>query len=83
MSSKVETFLSNPTEQQLDSLKKDELLELARKYDLSEAKSSLTKREIKNILIQYLVGKSVFDKSVLASVSKSITNADVKAMEIK
>ena len=81
MTSKVEVFLSNPTQEQLDFFKKDELLQLARKFDLSEVKASLTKQDIKKILVQYMVEKDILEQSALNLVSQSASDSDIKIKE--
>ena len=77
MTSRVDNFLSNPTQEQLNLFKKDELVQLTRKYELSEVKVSLNKQDTRKILVQYLVEKSVFDQSALISVSKYVSDSDI------
>ena len=66
-----------------DIFKKDDLIQLARKFEISEVKASLTKQDIKQILVQYLVDKDILEESALISISKNLHQTDVKLNELE
>ena len=71
MSFNFEKIVAEPSQEQLSIVKKIDLLDLARHYNLLNVKASMRKQEIKNISIQYFVDEEIFDKNALSlTVSK-------------
>ena len=61
----IEKFVASPTQEELISLKKDELLMIAKYYKLEDIKRSMRKAAIYNSLLRYLVEQGIFEDSVL------------------
>ena len=69
MSFDVEKFTSSPTVEELNLLRKSELLQLVQYYDLM-ADNFLSKTQIKEVIIKYLVDEEMIS---LMDVSDRIT----------
>ena len=54
MSFKLEDFIAAPSQELLNLAKKSDLLDIASHYSIPDVKTSMLKREIKNV-IQFLV----------------------------
>ena len=61
----IEKFVASPTQEELISLKKDELLMIVKYYKLEDIKRSMRKAAIYNSLLTYFVEQGVFEDSVL------------------
>jgi hypothetical protein len=61
--------------------KKNDLLDLAKKYNLSEIKSFMRKQEIKNLLIRYFVDEDIFGEDALSHIVE--THSRIKIRELK
>ena len=55
MSFKLEDVIAAPSQELLNLAKKSDLLEIASHYSIPDVKTSMLKREIKNVIIQFLV----------------------------
>ena len=55
MSFKLEDFIAAPSQELLNLAKKSDLLDIASHYSIPDVKTSMLKREIKNVIIQFLV----------------------------
>ena len=62
MSFDVEKFTSSPTVEELNWLRKSELLQLAQHYDLT-VDNSLSKTQIKEVVIKYLVDEEMISST--------------------
>ena len=79
--SRVETFLDTPEQVIFVQLTKQDLLELAKQYNLSSVKSSFRKQHIANI-IEYLINENIFDESASILI-KEDENDILKLTELK
>ena len=52
---KLEDFIAAPSQELLNLAKKSDLLDIASHYSIPDVKTSMLKREIKNVIIQFLV----------------------------
>ena len=68
MSFDFDKFTAEPSVELLNLGKKNDLLNLAKHYKLSEIKSSMRKHEIKhkNILVQYFVDEEIFNENTFS-----------------
>ena len=62
----IEEFVTNPTQEVHESLKKGDLISLAKHYQLTNIKQSIRKHEIKNSLMYFLAEEEIFDETALA-----------------
>ena len=60
-----------------------ELLNLGKKTELSEIKSSMRKHEIKNILVQYFVDEEIFNENVFSLIVDVQSLSSSKELELK
>ena len=67
MSFDTDAFIGSPSEEQFNLARKTDLLDLAKHYNLSQVKSHMTKQEIKNVLVKYLVEEEIFEKKSTCS----------------
>ena len=58
----IETFLDAPQQGIFVQLTKQDLLELAKQYNLSSIKSSYRKQHIANITVEHLISENIFDE---------------------
>ena len=61
----IETFVATSTQEELISLKKDELLLIAKYDKLEDIKRSMRKTDIYNNLLRYFVEQKIFEDSML------------------
>mgnify|MGYP006328565721 FL=1 len=59
----IEKFVAAPTQEELMTLKKDELLLIAKHYKLEDIKRSMRKAAICNSLLRYFVEQEIFEES--------------------
>ena len=59
----LETFLVMPEQGIFVQLTKQDLLELAKQYNLFSVKSSFKKQHIVNIIVEHLISENIFDES--------------------
>ena len=59
----IEKFVAAPTQGELMTLKKDELLLIVKHYKLEDIKRSMRKAAICNSLLRYFVEKEIFKES--------------------
>ena len=74
MSFEVEKFVATPSVRELNAIKKSELLQLVQHYGLT-ADSSLSKSQIKEVVLKYLV-----DEEIIPSMEISEENMPVEGM---
>ena len=80
-----EEFLKNPDKDQFLSAKKSELLKLAKLCNI-EVKSKLTKQEVRNILVQYLIDENFFSEDMqelIVEVPKSTDDSELRQFELE
>ena len=65
MTCEVEKFVASPTQEELISLKKDELLMIVKYYKLEDIKRSMRKAAIYNTMLRYFVEQEIFEDSIL------------------
>ena len=63
MTFELEKFVDAPTQEELRTLKKDELLLIVKHYKLEGIKRSMRKAAICNNLLRYFVEQEIFDES--------------------
>ena len=63
MSVKLDAFIAAPSQKLLNLAKKIDLLDIGSHYNLSSAKASILKHEIKHIIIQFFVDEEIFEPS--------------------
>ena len=61
----IETFAASPTQEELITLKKNELLMIAKYYKSEDIKRSMRKAAIYNSLLRYFVEQEIFEDCVL------------------
>ena len=61
----IEKFVALPSQEELISLKKDELLTIVKYYKLEDIKRSMRKAATYNSLLRYFVEQEIFEDSVL------------------
>ena len=76
MSFKLENFVAAPSLELLNLAKKTDPLNIADPSALTSVKSSISKHEIKSILIKFLVDEEFLYQSILSSVL--ITQTDLQ-----
>ena len=57
----LEQFLASPCQEVFMQLTKQDLLQLAKHYNLSDVKASFKKQHIVNIIVEYLIQQEIFD----------------------
>jgi hypothetical protein len=73
---KPEEFMSEPTEEKFESLRKDDLIALGKHLEIeSEIKSSMRKREIQKVIMEHLVHKETFEQSALGKYKNTQTQS--------
>ena len=77
----MDSFLASPTVDGLLALKKSELLKLAQKLELSEAKRQMRKAEIAEIIATYYVDEKVFAENDLDKFTLPEVKPDQNALE--
>ena len=75
--------MAEPSVELLNLGKKTDLLNLAKYYKLSEIKSSMSKHEIKNILVQYFVDEEIFNENALSLIVDVQSVSSSKELELK
>ena len=83
MSFKLEDFIAAPSQEQLNLAKKSDLLDIASHYSIPDVKTSMLKREIKNVIIQFLVDEEFFEPSATSLIMVSQTDIQLKELELK
>ena len=83
MSFKLEDFIAAPSQMLLNLAKKSDLLEIASHYSIPDVKTSMLKREIKNVVIQFLVDEEFFEPSATSLIMVSQTDIQLKELELK
>ena len=63
MTFEIEKFVAAPTQGELMTLKKDELLLIVKHYKLEDIKRSMRKAAICNSLLRYFVEQEIFEES--------------------
>ena len=63
MTFELEKFVDAPTQGELLTLKKDDLISIAKYYKLEDIKRSMRKAAICNSLLRYFVEQEIFDES--------------------
>ena len=85
----IEKFVASPTQEELISLKKAELLMIVKYYKLEDVTRSMRKAAIYNSLLRYFVEQEVFEDSVLEFLeetkdgSKSSEQLAMRKMEME
>ena len=83
MSFDLHKFTAESSVEFLNLGKKTDLLNLAKHYKLSEIKSSMSKHEIKNILVQYFVDEEIFNENALSLIVDVQSVSSSKELELK
>ena len=83
MSFDLDKFTAEPSVELLNLGKKNDLLNIAKHYKLSEIKSSMGKHEIKNILVQYFVEEEIFSENALSLIVDIQSLSSWKELELK
>ena len=83
MSFKLRDFTASPSQELLDLAKKYDLLDIADHYGLPNIKKTMLKHEIKYILIQFFVDEEIFDSSATSQVLVTQTDLQLRELEIK
>jgi hypothetical protein len=78
----VEEFLQSPSWEEIDKLKKNELLEIAT-YFKAGAMPSMRKQEIKNVVIQTLVDEEALEESALQHIVHADKSEAFKLKELE
>ena len=78
----LETFLDTPEQGIFVQLTKQDLLELAKQYNLSSVKSSFRKQHIANITVEHLINENIFDASTSVLIKEDETDI-FKLTELK
>ena len=79
MSFKLSDFTVSPSQELLDLAKKYDLLDIADHCGLPNVKKTMLKHEIKNILIQFFVEEDIFDSSATSQIL--VTQTDLQLRE--
>ena len=79
----LEQFHASLCQEVFMQLTKQDLLQLAKHYNLSEVKISLKKQHISNILVEYLIQQEIFDDIASVLIQGEDDNNDVKIAAIK
>ena len=80
---KLEDFIAAPSQELLNLAKKSDLLDIASHYSIPDVKTSMLKREIKNVIIQFLVDEEFFEPSATSLIMVSQTDIQLKELELK
>ena len=81
---KLEDFIAAPSQELLNLAKKSDLLDIASHYSIPDVKTSMLKREIKNVIIQFLVDEEFFEPSATSLIMVfSQTDIQLKELEFK
>ena len=80
---KLEDFIAAPSQELLNLAKKSHLLDIASHYSIPDVKTSMLKREIKNVIIQFLVDEEFFEPSATSLIMVSQTDIQLKQLELK
>ena len=80
---KLEDFIAAPSQELLNLAKKSDLLDIASHYSIPDVKTSMLKREIKNVIIQFLVDEEFFEPSATSLIIVSQTDIQLKELELK
>ena len=83
MSFKLGDFIAAPSQELLNLAKKSDLLDIASHYSIPDIKTSMLKREIKNVIIQFLVDEEFFEPSATSLIMVSQTDIQLKELELK
>ena len=83
MSFKLEDFIAAPSQELLNLAKKSDLLDIASHYSIPDVKTSMLKREIKNVIIQFLVDEEFFEPAATSLIMVSQTDIQLKELELK
>jgi hypothetical protein len=83
MSFDLERFVAEPSQEVLEFTQKTDLLDLAKKYNLSEIKSFMRKQEIKNLLICYFVDKDIFGEDALSHIVETHSEIRLRELELQ
>ena len=80
---KLEDFIAAPSQELLNLANKSDLLDIASHYSIPDVKTSMLKREIKNVIIQFLVDEEFFEPSATSLIMVSQTDIQLKELELK
>ena len=80
---KLEDFIAAPSQELLNLAKKSDRLDIASHYSIPDVKTSMLKREIKNVIIQFLVDEEFFEPSATSLIMVSQTDIQLKELELK
>ena len=79
----LEEFKASPSQEMLASAKKTDLLNLAKHYGVTEAKSAMRKQQILNILVDYFVDEEILDETSLALKKEATYTSETNLDELK
>ena len=84
MSFNAEEFLENPSIEELNNLKKDQLLEISKACNLTDTKSSDRKQTIRDSIVNYMVESELLPPSAKASVcDTNMSTLQLREVELK
>ena len=81
MSFNLEEFISSPTVEEINTLRKTDLLTIAHHYKLG-ATSATTKGQVKQMILQYFVDEEIFRDTTVVSAEQGITTGE-ELLELK
>jgi hypothetical protein len=80
----LEQFQASPSQEVYMQLTKQDLLQLAKHYNLTDVKISLKKQRISNILVEYFIQQEIFDDTASALIQEEEEDSNnTKLAEIK
>ena len=83
MSFNLDKFVAQPSQELFLLARKADLLDLSRHYDVTTVKSSMSKQEIRNILIRYFVEQNILGQESLSLIMESQSAIQLKELELK
>ena len=81
MSFNLEEFISSPTVEEINTLRKTDLLTIAQHYKLG-ATSATTKAQVKQMILQYFVDEEIFPDSTIVSAEQGTMTGE-ELLELK
>ena len=81
MSFNLEEFISSPTVEEINTLRKTDLLTIAQHYKLG-ATSATTKAQVKQMILQYFVDEEIFPDSTIVSAEQGMMTEE-ELLELK
>ena len=84
MESNVELFVKTPSVESLGAFRKSDLLSLAKRYSLDEAKPSMRKRQILKIVLDHLIEDEILVDSALCLIkTENCNDFELRKLELE